>query len=47
MNLDGGSSASMTYKGRMITRTSSPKSDGRYLPNAWLVLYEDKGDTET
>lgn len=47
MNLDGGSSASMTYKGRMITKTSSPKSDGRYLPDAWLVLYENKGDTET
>lgn len=47
MNLDGGSSASMTYKGRMITRTSSPKSDGRYLPDAWLVLYENKGDAET
>lgn len=38
MNLDGGSSASMTYDGKMITRTSSPKSDGRYLPNAWIVL---------
>lgn len=41
MNLDGGSSASMTYDGKMITRTSSPKSDGRYLPNAWIVLRKD------
>ena len=37
MNMDGGSSSSMTYMGEMITRTSSPMASGRYLPNAWLV----------
>lgn len=42
MNMDGGSSASMTYKNKMITRTSSPKSDGRYLPDAWIVLSENQ-----
>lgn len=47
MNMDGGSSASMTYKNHMITRTSSPKSDGRYLPDAWLVLYNQNKESET
>lgn len=37
MNMDGGSSASMTYMGEMITRTSSPTKTGRYLPDAWVV----------
>lgn len=37
MNLDGGSSSSMTYNGEMITSTSSPMATGRYLPNAWVV----------
>lgn len=37
MNMDGGSSSSMTYNGRMITRTSSPAAQGRYLPDAWVV----------
>jgi len=37
MNMDGGSSSSMTYNGRMITRTSSPMAQGRYLPDAWVV----------
>lgn len=37
MNMDGGSSSSMTYNGEMITRTSSPAKQGRYVPNAWLV----------
>lgn len=37
MNLDGGSSASMTYNGEMITKTSSPMATGRYLPDAWVV----------
>ncbi len=39
MNMDGGSSSSMTYKSRMITRTSSPMTTGRYLPDAWVVKY--------
>lgn len=38
MNLDGGSSSSMTYMGEMITKTSSPMPEGRYLPDAWVVL---------
>lgn len=46
MNMDGGSSSSMTYKNKMITRTSSPKSDGRYLPDAWLVLKSNQ-ESET
>lgn len=37
MNMDGGSSSSMTYMGEMITKTSSPMKTGRYLPDAWLV----------
>lgn len=37
MNMDGGSSSSMTYKGEMVTRTSSPMESGRYLPDAWVV----------
>lgn len=37
MNLDGGSSSSMTYNGEMITRTSSPAKQGRYVPSAWVV----------
>lgn len=41
MNLDGGSSASMTYNGKMITKTSSPSKEGRYLPSAWIVLNSD------
>lgn len=38
MNMDGGSSSSMTYMNEMITKTSSPKTDGRYLPNSWLIM---------
>lgn len=37
LNVDGGSSSSMTYMGEMITSTSSPQKGGRYLPDAWLV----------
>ncbi len=37
MNMDGGSSSSMTYMGEMITKTSSPMKTGRYLPDAWLI----------
>jgi exopolysaccharide biosynthesis protein len=42
LNLDGGSSASMTYMGKMITKTSSPNKNGRSVPNAWIVLGEQK-----
>lgn len=38
MNLDGGSSAAMVYMGELITKTSSPMPEGRYLPNAWVVV---------
>ncbi|MCI9332025.1 MAG: phosphodiester glycosidase family protein [Oscillibacter sp.] len=37
MNMDGGSSSSMTYNGRIITKTSSSMAQGRYLPDAWVV----------
>ena len=32
MNMDGGSSSSMTYNDRIITKTSSSMAQGRYLP---------------
>lgn len=38
MNLDGGSTAIMWYNGENITSTSSPNEDGRYLPDAFVVL---------
>lgn len=37
MNLDGGSSAIMCYKGEQITKPSSVSSLGRFLPNALVV----------
>lgn len=37
MNMDGGSSSSMSYNGRIITKTSSSMAGGRYLPDAWVV----------
>lgn len=37
MNMDGGSSSSMTYNGRIITKPSTAMADGRYLPDAWVV----------
>ena len=43
INLDGGSSSSMTYMGKMITKSSSPMSGGRTLPNAWVVLPPQNG----
>ncbi len=47
MNMDGGSSSSMTYNGRMITRTSSPMAQGRYLPDAWVVKGAADGGEES
>lgn len=38
LNVDGGSSSSMTYNDQMITKTSSPQKGGRWLPDAWLVM---------
>lgn len=37
MNLDGGSSAVMWYKGNYITSSSSVSGKGRYMPNAFIV----------
>lgn len=37
MNLDGGSSSVMYYKGQFITQSSSVTGRGRYMPNAILV----------
>lgn len=37
-NLDGGSSSTMYYHGRNITRSSSVTPEkGRHIPNAWIV----------
>ncbi len=35
-NLDGGSSATMYYKGKVVNKTSTPMGE-RYLPNAFIV----------
>ncbi len=37
MNMDGGSSSSMSYNGKIITKPSTAMADGRYLPDAWVV----------
>lgn len=37
MNVDGGSSAVMWYKGEYITKSSSKSGLGRYMPNAFIV----------
>lgn len=39
MNLDGGSSSIMSYRGKTINRPSSKNSLGRYLPNAFICKY--------
>ena len=39
MNLDGGSSSIMTYKGETINKPSSTNHLGRYLPNAFICHY--------
>lgn len=51
INLDGGSSTALAYNGKTInvTCTSSGNKDGRYVPNAWVVLKRsaiDTGDTQ-
>lgn len=38
MNLDGGTSAVMWYRGEYVTQCSN--GDSRYLPNAWVYGYE-------
>jgi exopolysaccharide biosynthesis protein len=37
MNLDGGSSSVMCYKGQLINKPSSAGGLGRYMPNAFVV----------
>ena len=44
MNLDGGSSSIMNYKGKTINKPSSKNSLGRYLPNAFIAKFA--GDVE-
>ena len=39
MNLDGGSSSIMNYKGKTINKPSSKNSLGRYLPNAFIAQF--------
>lgn len=39
MNLDGGSSSIMNYRGKTINRPSSRNNLGRYLPNAFICKY--------
>jgi len=41
MNLDGGSSSIMTYKGETINSPSSKTNAGRYLPNAFIMKYAE------
>lgn len=36
MNLDGGTSAVMYYRGEYVTKCSNKKLVSRYLPNAWV-----------
>jgi len=39
MNLDGGSSSIMNYRGKTINKPSSRNSLGRYLPNAFIAKF--------
>lgn len=38
MNLDGGSSSVMWYRGQLITRSSSVSKRGRYVPSGLVIL---------
>lgn len=41
MNVDGGTTAIVWYRGKVIMRCSNPRTpDGRYLPNAWVYKAE-------
>ena len=44
MNLDGGSSSIMTYKGETINKPSSTNYLGRYLPNAFICHYASESE---
>jgi len=46
MNLDGGSSSIMNYRGKTISRPSSKNSLGRYLPNAFICRFADQVEEE-
>ena len=48
INLDGGSSAALVYKGQTINIPSTRGKDGRRIPNAWIVGYsqENKEDNK-
>lgn len=46
MNLDGGSSSIMNYRGKTISRPSSKNSLGRYLPNAFICKFADQVEEE-
>ena len=37
LNMDGGSTAIMWYKGSYINRCSNNNTEGRHLPNAWII----------
>ncbi len=39
MNLDGGSSSIMNYRGKTISKPSSKNNLGRYLPNAFICKF--------
>ncbi|MBO5200096.1 MAG: phosphodiester glycosidase family protein [Clostridia bacterium] len=39
MNLDGGSSSIMNYRGKTISKPSSKNNLGRYLPNAFICQF--------
>ncbi len=42
MNLDGGTSAILYYKGQYITRCYNPAlPEGRKLPTAWVYGYDE------
>lgn len=46
MNLDGGSSSIMNYRGKTISKPSSKNSLGRYLPNAFICKFADQVEEE-
>ena len=42
LNMDGGTTAILWYRGQPITRCSNTNTpDGRYLPNAWVYVKKD------
>ena len=45
-NMDGGSSTIMIYRDEIITKTSGLTSNGRYVPDAWIVDYANNIQTK-